>query len=263
MTRSPSRPLVPAPLVRRRGRRTPRSRRPAPHRARRRKRRRVAQVAHHVGVVHDLLAHVHDTLPLRQCPLDDLDRAIHAGAERPRSASRTVLCGRQRSNAPAPRRPVEPWPARGPAHRLQSRGTGSPDSIAVRLTSPLASLSRRPTDVGTRSRRSSPTSKGAAGQSTRWPSVSARCRRPECVPRPTPAASRAPFSDNDGSVVAMGEQVCDRGQLRGRGRLALGSFEAGAAATSSASAYSSAQRRPRPVRRVRRRCSTSIGSAPR
>lgn len=40
-----------------------------------------AQIAHHVGVVHDLVAHIDGRTEPLQRALDDLDRAIHAGAE--------------------------------------------------------------------------------------------------------------------------------------------------------------------------------------
>ena len=44
----------------------------------------VLELAHHAGVVHDLLAHVDRRALELERPLDDLDGPLHAGAERPR-----------------------------------------------------------------------------------------------------------------------------------------------------------------------------------
>ena len=51
----------------------------------------VAQVFDHVGVVHDLVAHVDRRAELFQGALDDLDRTVHAGAEAARLGSQDFI----------------------------------------------------------------------------------------------------------------------------------------------------------------------------
>jgi hypothetical protein len=77
------------------------------------------QVGHHVGVVHDLLAHVHRRPLLLEQLLDDLDRPLHTGAERPRPGEQDPpLAGRRRPPGQGrPGRPQRPQRAQPPGQR--------------------------------------------------------------------------------------------------------------------------------------------------
>ncbi|MPM97279.1 hypothetical protein SDC9_144452 [bioreactor metagenome] len=51
----------------------------------------VLQIVHHIGVVHDFMAHIDRAAKLLQRALDDLDGAIHTGAEAARLGKNDFL----------------------------------------------------------------------------------------------------------------------------------------------------------------------------